>query len=261
MFSMIRAQMYRIAKSRSIWAMCLVIVLFVLASPVLVWLYRTWSAFAETGLVQLPNETLPLLRLWGVSIVGGSAFPMMIGVLLVQAFVQDFKSGYVKNLVQARGGRVSYVLSTVACSVLISCAITIGAAALVALAFAAQGFPFAMPAGAEALGWIAQVSLCSVAYAGIAMLALFITKSETVGIVMAILTGGGAIESALGIVLANIPGAPAAIRDCLDAYLAAGFAQLGQGIICGPLIYAQATVTLAAVTFLCLLTVRRKNLA
>lgn len=33
MLSMVRAQMYRIAKSRSIWAVCLIIALFVLATP------------------------------------------------------------------------------------------------------------------------------------------------------------------------------------------------------------------------------------
>ena len=160
MLSLIRAQMYRIAKSRSIWVICLVVILFVLAAPFLVWLFQVWPAFAATGIVDLPDEPLPLLQLWGVSIANGSAFPMMIGILLVQVFVQDFKSGYIKNLIQARGGRASYVFSAAACSVIVSCAVTVSAAALVTLAFAVQGYPFAMPTGIEALEWIAQISLC-----------------------------------------------------------------------------------------------------
>lgn len=261
MLSLIRAQMYRIAKSRSIWVICLVVILFVLAAPFLVWLFQVWPAFAATGIVDLPDEPLPLLQLWGVSIANGSAFPMMIGILLVQVFVQDFKSGYIKNLIQARGGRASYVFSAAACSVIVSCAVTVSAAALVTLAFAVQGYPFAMPTGIEALEWIAQISLCSLAYASIAVLAFFITKSETVGIVMAVLVGGGAIESVLRLVLANIPGAPAVVRDCLDSYLAVDFAQLGQGVICDPLTYIQAVATLAGAVVLWLLVMRRKNLA
>lgn len=261
MLNMIRAQMYRIAKSRSIWAVCLIIALFVLATPFALWLYQVWPAFAAAGIVELPDDPLPLLRIWGVSVVGGSAFPMMVGVLLALVFSEDFKSGYVKNLVQARGGRVSYALSAAACSVIVSCAVTVGAAALVALALAAQGYPFAMPTGTEALGWMAQVALCSVAYAGVAVLVVLVTGSEAAGVVAAVVVGGGMVETALRLVLANIPGAPAAVRDCLDSYLAVDIAQLGQGIVCDPLTYAQAVATLAAAVVLWLLVIRRKSLA
>lgn len=261
MLNVVRAQMYRIAKSRSIWAVCLIIALFVLATPFALWLYQVWPAFAATGIVELPDEPLPLLRLWGVSVASGSAFPMMIGVLLTLVFAEDFKSGYVKNLVQAHGGRTSYALSTAACSVIVSCAVTVGAAALVALAFAAQGYAFAMPAGAEALEWVAQVALCSVAYAGVAVLVVLVTGSEAAGTVTAVIVGSGMVETVLRLVLANIPGAPAAVRDCLDAYLAVDFAQLGQGIVCDPLTYVQAIATLAAAVALWLLVMRRKSLA
>lgn len=261
MLSMMRAQLYCILKSRSVWALCLIIALFVLATPFALWLYQVWPAFAATGIVELSDEPLPLLQLWGVSIISGSVFAMMICCSLVLIFVEDFNSGYIRNLIQARGGRVSYALSAAVCSVIVAVVVTAAAMLLTVLAYTAQGYPFVMPSMTDALQWMAQVALCSVAYASISVLVAMLTESEAAGVVVALALASGIVENILRLILANIPGVPSFIRDCLDAYLAVDLGQLGQGMICNPMTYVQALVTFAAVVILWLIVMRRKSLA
>lgn len=262
MLSMMRAQLYRVAKSRSVWALCLIIGLFVLATPFALWLYQVWPAFAATGIVEVPDEPLPLLQLWGVSIASGSVFAVMIGIVLVEIFVEDFKSGYVKNLVQARGGRVSYVASIAVCGLIVAAAMVIGATVLVTLAFAVQGYPFVMPTAMEGLGWMGQMTLCSVAYASVAVLAVFVTRSEAAGVVVALVVSSGMAERVLQLILANIPGAPVAPSAIASArILRSILGSSAQGMVCDPMTYVQAIATFAVVVALWLVIMRRKSLA
>ena len=66
MLSMIRAQLFRIAKSRFIIFFALIVVLFAFATPFALWLHNVWPAFAATGFVEIPDEPLPALQLYGV---------------------------------------------------------------------------------------------------------------------------------------------------------------------------------------------------
>ena len=104
MLSMIRAQLFRIAKSRFIIFFALIVVLFAFATPFALWLHNVWPAFAATGFVEIPDEPLPALQLYGVSFVAGSFLAMGVSVATVYYVAEDFKSGFLKNLVQARGG-------------------------------------------------------------------------------------------------------------------------------------------------------------
>ena len=260
MLSMIRAQLFRIAKSRFIIFFAIIVMLFAFATPFALWLHNVWPAFAATGFVEIPDEPLPTLQLYGVSFVAGSFLAMGVSVATVYYVAEDFKSGFLKNLVQARGGRVSYVIAITLCSITIAATAVIMGVLIVEVALRAQGYVPVPPSASDALQWFSQLVLCMVAYAIVAVFLTVTTGSETVATIGAILIAGGAVESVLKLILANIPGIPIVLRDCLDGYLATDLAMLSQGIICDPLTYAQAIITILVAVVACVLVMRRRSL-
>lgn len=261
MLSMIRSQLYRMVKSRFLIFYALVVFLIAFATPFAVWLHQVWPAFAASGFVELPDQPLPSLRIYGVSFVSGSFLAMGVGVAAAEYSAEDFKSGFMKNYVQARGGRVSYVLSMAVCLLILAVATTAFAMLVVEVTLRLQGYVAVAPAPLEALQWFAQVVLCVVAYALFALLLALATKSETVAVLGTIFLGGGAVESLLKIILANVPSLPIAVRDCLDGYLAVDLSQLGMGLVCDPMTYMQAAGTIFVVVAICVLVMRRRSLA
>ena len=260
MLSMIRSELFRIAKSSYIIFYTVVVFLIAAATPFALWLHSVWPAFAATGFVVIPEEPLPSLQLYGVSFVGGSFVAIGVGVAVSLFVTEDFKSGYVKNLVQAQGGRVSYALSVLACTLIIAAATTLFGMLVVESALRLQGYAPVAPTAMEALQWFAQTTLCCAAYATVTALIGIATKSETVAVFTAIFLGGGAIESLCKLILANIPGIPAALRDCLDGYLATDVATLAQGVVCDPMTYVQTGATILVIGALCVLIMRRRSL-
>ena len=260
MLSMIRSELYRIVKSR--FSIYYAIVLFVIAAatPFALWLHSVWPAFAETGFVVVPEEPLPSLQLYGVSFLGGSFAAIGVGVAVSEFVAEDFKSGYVKNLVQARGGRVSYAVAVVVCALLIAVATTLFGMLVVEGALRLQGYSPVPPSAAEALQWLVQAALCCAAYATVSALIAIAIRSEAVAVLAAVFLGGGTAESVCKLVLDNVPGFPASLRDCLDGYLATDLATLAQGAVCDPMAYVQAGATVLVVGAACVLVMRRRSL-
>lgn len=260
MLSMIRAQLYRIVKSRFFLAYAIICFLFALATPLALWLYTVWPAFAATGFVEIPAEPLPSLQIYGVSFVGGSFIAIGVGVAMGYFVAEDLKSGYAKNLVQAEGGRASYAVAALVCALVLAAATTALGMLVVETTLRLQGYVPAAPSATEALQWFAQTALCIAAYATIVVLLAIATKSDTVAVLAAVFLGGGTVESLGQFVLANIPGAPSALRDCLDGYLAADLNTLAQGIVCDSMAYVQAIVTVLIVGTASMLVMRRRSL-
>lgn len=260
MLSMIRAQLYRIVKSRFFLAYAIICFLFALATPLALWLHNVWPAFASTGLVEIPTEPLSSLQIYGVSFVGGSFIAIGVGVAMGYFVAEDLKSGFAKSLVQARGGRTSYAIAALVCALALAAATTAFGMLVVEATLRLQGYAPVTPSIAEALQWFAQTALCIAAYATIVVLLAIATKSETVAAFAAIFLGGGTVESLGQLVLANVPGIPSALRDCLDGYLAANLGALAQGTVCEPMAYVQAIVTVLIVGAASILVMRRRSL-
>lgn len=260
MLSMIRSELFRIVKSRYLIFYAVVFFVFAVATPLALWLHSVWPAFAATGFVAIPEEPLPSLQLYGTSFVGGSFTAMGVGIAVSLFVTEDFKSGYVKNLVQARGGRTSYAVAVVTCALVVAAATTLFGMVVVEASLRLQGYVPAAPSAAEALQWFAQVALCCAAYATAVALVAIMTKSEALAVVVALFLGGGAFEGIMMMVLANIPGIPAALRDCLDGYLAADLGALAQGVVCDPMTYVQAGATILVVGAAAVVAMRRRSL-
>lgn len=260
MLSMIRSELFLIVRSRYTIFYAVVFFVIAVATPFALWLHNVWPAFAATNFVVVPAAPLPSLQLYGVSFVSGSFVAIGVGVLVSAIVTEDFKTGYVKNLVQARGGRVSYAVAVAACALAVATATTLFGMLVVEGALRLQGYAPVAPSAADALQWFAQVALCCAAYATVAALIAIATRSEAVAVLAAIFLGGGAVESVCKLVLANIPGIPVALRDCLDGYLATDLSTLALGAVCDPMTYVQAGATVLVVGAACVLVMRRRSL-
>ena len=260
MIAMLRSELYRIVKSRFSWGYAIALTLMVLATPFAVWLYQVWPAFAETGFVELPDYPLPQLQILGVSIVGGGLLSMGVAIIFAAMATDDFKAGFVKNLLQVRGGRVSYAASLMVTCLVFTAVSVAFAMVLASAAFIVVGYEAAPSSFGDTVQWYVQVVLVVAAYASLAALVAVVTRNEAAGVFAGLFLGGGAIESVLKMVLANIPGLPSAIRDCLDSYLAVDIATLSNGALCDPVTYAQAGITFLVAAALCVLVMRRMNL-
>lgn len=260
MLSMIRSELFRIFKSWYLVFFLALIALVAAATPFALWLYQVWPAFAATGFVELPAEPVPSLQFYGVSFASGGFVAVGAGVMMGLFVSEDFKSGFVKNLVQARGGRLSYVVAVTVCAVLLSALAAVVGMAVVEVALRAQGYVTAATPPADVFQWFAQVALVSAAYGMVAALVALAFGSEALSTAAALFLGTGAAEGIARMVLANIPGMPAAIRDCLDGYLAVDMSTLGAGAVCDPVTYVQAAATILVVGLACALIMRRKSL-
>ena len=262
MISMLRSELYRIVKSRLAWGYAIMLTLMVLATPFAVWLHDVWPAFAETGFVELPDPEHPLhqLQILGVSIVSGGLLSMGFSVVMAALTTDDFKGGFVKNLLQARGGRATYAASLMLTSLIFTAVSLAFAMVVVLAAFCVIGYEAAPTPIGDMAQWYAQSVLVVAAYTSLAVLVAVVTRSEVAGVLAGIFLGGGAVESVLKMILANVPGMPAAIRDCLDGYLAVNVATLSNGTLCDSMTYVQAGITFLVAAALCVLVMRRKNL-
>ena len=65
---------------------------------------------------------------------------MGVSVSTVYYVAEDFKSGFIKNLVQARGGRASYAAVMILCSIVIAAVAVIIGMLVVEVALRVQGY-------------------------------------------------------------------------------------------------------------------------
>ena len=260
MLNMVRAQLFRIARSRVLIVYAILFCLAAFATPFSIWLNKAWPAFAELGLFTLPDEQLSTLQLYGASFVVTSFTPMVVSIATGYFVASDFKSGFVKNLVQARGGRVSYAAASVACAAVLSAVTTIAGIVVVEATLRVQGYVSQSVSFVEMLQWSAQVALCTTAYASLTVLIAVATKSETVAVLCAIFIGAGAVEQLGGSLLARAPETFSVLRRFFEGYLAADVELLAEGIVCDPATYVQALATILIVGALAALVMRRRSL-
>lgn len=225
-----------------------------------IWMHLHVAWFAEIGMVVGVHDGMPSMALWGSSFVGGSLIAMLFSIFMASMASEFFKHGYVKNMIQAHGGRASYALAFVALCVLLSAAMTVMGVVVTEAGVRIAGVGPALPSVGDFFQWLVQVILCVAAYAVLTVLVVFVTKSEVAGVIAALFFGGGGAEGLMMFVLANVPGMPAAIRDCLDGYLAADMSTLASGGICDPLSYAQSIGTILVGAALCVLVMRRRSI-
>lgn len=259
MLSMLKAHWHYLAKSNFTLAAFVVLALLCSFEAIAVWMHLHVPWFTELGMVVGIHDGVPSLALWGSSFVGGAFAPMFVSILVAASTVDLFSHGYVKNLLQAKGGRASFAFSLSLVCVAMAVLSTAVGIVVTEVGMRIAGCVPALPSPGDFLQWFVQVALCVSAYAVLTLLVVFVTKKQVIGIIAALFVGGGMVESLLQFVLANIPSLSPAIRDCLDGYLAADVSVLASGGICDPLSYAQSIGTILVGAALCVLVMRRRS--
>lgn len=257
MLSMVRALLYRTAKSSQLLSFTIAVGLVACVIPAMCLVAPLMSEVVDLRGVL---SGMTLVQIFGNTFISGSFLGMMAAGFAAVLMSADFKTGFVKNLVQARGGRVSFavahaVVAVVATAWFMAVGLAVEAATLVLV-----GQPFLLPGAGDMLLVLAQALVVVAAYCALSQLVVAVTKSEPLGVVAGIFLGAGAVEGALNLVASNVPGLPLAVRTFFDGYLSADLAQLAAGAATGTGSFLEGGATLAVALVLTIAVLRRRSL-
>ena len=280
MLCLVRAQLYRMFREWSFWfLLALVAVVPVCSAAFAAYLAGDGSLAASLSatssdiartLDAATGET-PVLSLYGSAFVNGS-FVAMAACAFTAGFVAPElgggkRSGFVKNLLQAPGGRISYALSQVVTVAVAGALFVAAGIAATEVGYGVAGFSV-LPASACAFAlWAAQVWLAVLAYQLVTLVVAFVTKSEWASVILGVFLGGFAIEKMLALLMgaASLALNSAPIFACTVDFLASSslMAQmqlLARGELCGAGVYVVAGAVIAVSAALALLIMRRRGL-
>ena len=222
MLNMVRATLYRFARPRLMWGMlaayvaCIAVLAFVSA-----WLDSVDSAWL--GGTATPQQV------YGQTV--GNVAVLFTCAIVASFVVDDFKTGAVKNVLQAKGGRVSYAASLL-CTTLATVVAAIAAGiAATEVFFRLAGFSIE---GYDAAGlglWLLQVVVVTMAYLTIVLLLCLVTKSGGFVTFAIFLLCTGLLEGGAMLVLANAFDGVPALRDCMDNCLAMQLTRISAGTV------------------------------
>lgn len=259
MLSMVRATLYRLAKSRLTWAMLASYVALVAAQAFTSWWFDRGNLGAADGFLAISSVATPP-QAYGQT-VGRWGAVLFTCVIVTSLAVADFKCGAVKNVLQTKGGRLSYAASLL-CAALVTTVVSsaVGIAAT-EVTFRLAGFTIAGYGPGLAL-WLLQTVLVAMAYLSILLFVCLVTKSEGfVAFAIAMLCTG-MLESGIMMVLANVFADAPALRDCMDNCLAMQLVRIADGVV--PTSFAAdflpGLAVLAVFGALCLVAMRRMDL-
>ena len=271
-FNTTRSMLYRLVKTRMTWVFLAVFVILVGAGIVTIKVIGAnqslMSTISETssditlmvGVVSPSVSGAALESLCGSLFVRGSAIAMFVAAFCAVFIAADLRSGYVKSLMQAQGGRLSYAL---AAAIVIACVcvgyVLAGVSATV-LGALVTGIHLAIPAMPGFVLWCVEVAAVCYAYALLAALVAFLTRSSAAGVLAGLLLGGAAAENLLYSALGLITGHPDEVRQLFDHYLAVSISQLGLGTMQSWESIVPTTVTIVLALAAAAIIMRRRSL-
>ena len=255
MLSMLRSNLYRLAKTRLTWVYGIVCGLIVCVEP-LMWVF---TASSPASYADPSNPTMTVVQMYGHAL--GSGILFLTSVYCAVFFAADFKTKAVKNVLQAKGGRVSYALAAAATALVVQAGAIVAGAAVASVVYHGIGFAITESSAADLMLLFLQFLLVSTAYSLISIFIVIATGNETVATVMALAVSSGLVESFLRVGLANVFADFPPLRDCLDGYLAVQMNLLSAGTVSDAGGFAAAAATCAVALGLCVLVMRKRELA
>ena len=192
MLSMVRLMLFRARKEPAFVVLSVAIIALSVFFPLFAGLSKV---FPLNIVVIYAPPGLSVFHFIGMT--SGTLLSWWCGIALAALFSADFKTGAVKNYLQARGGRMSWALAAATTTLIVSAAFAIFTYAVSDVGFRLAGYDMAPTNPLDAVRWVAQMAVTLSGYVAAATLAITITRSETVGILAAILLVGGAVEHVL----------------------------------------------------------------
>ncbi|KFI52765.1 ABC transporter permease [Bifidobacterium biavatii] len=219
MFNLLRSDLYRLIHGRKFWIVTALSVLLTagLLTTLILLGAATGAAQTDTdGVSVTANATAGLAAtarmmdshtamLASSGMGGGSILAMCVAVLAVLAVMDDWDTGFVKNLVAGRRSRTPYVASRLLLSFLLTAWNAIVAIVALELSCLALGVRFRHTESIGAyLGFCGLKILGTTTFVLIAVALAMIVRSKAFGVAVAVLVGAGVIGSLTNIVLSMI---------------------------------------------------------
>lgn len=220
MFNLLKSDFYRLVRRGDFWGFCIFIVVAITACAALlswiaspdfavmvneqavdnVGLTAAEQAEAQADLNESMTEAASLndkamdslTHTWAQTFLTGGMLGIFGTAIAVLFLVSDFDHGFVKNLLMSRRGRRIYFAEKLVFIALIQ-AIMLGLCAAVTTAsFAVAGFTYEVVGTPGELAlWLGLAWLLSCAYAFIAAVVTWLTRSKWLGTVLAVMVSTG----------------------------------------------------------------------
>lgn len=202
MLNLIASDLYRITRPRglrgSIWqygiallaAYALVVGLMMFARS------QTYAELSGGNNAPIPSDFASYTA-YMASMMSGIV-PLCASFMAVENALQDFKIGYVKSVLTARAGRLSYILGKVLFAGVVSVLMVALAAVIVSVGTVAAGFTFAsMDSLAGLVGWFAGFWLNTWALSVLSLVLVYAMRSAPVSYLGAVFLYSGFVPQLL----------------------------------------------------------------
>lgn len=245
MLSMVRSNLYRMVHSSLFWGYLITYVVLLSLMAFVSWMVASGPLFGlgggSAGAVGGSS-----FELYSETFLSGIAIGIFVSALCAVLFVRDFDNGYMKNLLQINGGRVSYAVAASITALVVAVVFVVVGVATVEVAFRIAGFGslLVLPPLGDLAVWLLQCVLVLMAYTQIVLCVTFFARSSVASIVAVMLVSTGMLEDILRFVFSNVFKNVPALRDCLDGYLSAMMSALAAGPVPGTHLYVVAGVTI-----------------
>lgn len=245
MLSMVRSNLYRLAHSVATWGS---LITFAAIIVLIAMLLRVLVGDAGFSLMEdfFDGGDATSYTVYGQMLLSGSLIGIFVAGVCEVFFIRDFDNGFIKNLMQIRGGRASYAAAALLTIVVVSAIFLLVGIVVSEIAFriALFGTSLTFPPIGGLIQWIFQVMLVITAYAAIVVFVVFVTRSNACGLVAVFLLPTGALEQALALVCSNLFASMPALRDCMDQSLSHWLTLLANGPVSDVQLYVTAGAAL-----------------
>lgn len=219
MLNLLKSDLYRLVRRSDFWAFVAIIVVTIGACAALL----AWTASPEFAVMVTEQavdagpseagqaevqadldedlaEVAPLndkvmgslTATWAQTFVTGGMLGMLGSMLASLFLVSDMEHGFVKNLLMSRRGRRIYYGEKLVFVALTQAMLLALSAVAATIAFAAAGFSYEAAEGpVEVALWLGLAWLLAVAYALIAAVVTWLTRSKWLGVVLALVVSTG----------------------------------------------------------------------
>lgn len=227
MFNLLKSDIYRLVHGRMLWVSLALLIVFVAGVVGLVW-FATTPVFAQmvneqaetgqaaemaggvvtivdgSGAELTPDEVETLnekvlpsrTNSYAQTLISGGILALFVSLAVALFLVNDFETGFAKNVFAGRRRRVVYYLEKLMlCGVLTSVFLLVGIV-LTDGGFLLAGFEYRfVETVGEYWGWVALAWLAVMTYATATGMVVLLTRSKAAGIAFAIIIATGILAS------------------------------------------------------------------
>lgn len=246
MLSMVRSNLYRLAHSVATWGS---LITFAVVIVLIATLVRVVMGDAGSGYIEdfFGSGDITSYGVYSEVLLSGGLMGIFVAGVCEVFFIRDFDHGFIKNLMQIRGGRASYAAASLLTIVVVSAVfLTVGIiVSEIAFRIALWGVSLAFPPIDGLIQWFVQALLLVTAYTMIVVFVTFVTRSNACGLVAVFLLPTGALEQLGALICSNLFASMPALRDCMDQLLSYWLELLMNGPVADVRLYITAGIALA----------------